>query len=76
MMRISQRIQLKKTITWSIISFVVTAAAGWILTGDLVFGLGIGALDRVIKTGLYYIHERMWHKKYKDEKTARRIKNG
>lgn len=66
-MRASQRIQLKKTISWSVISFVITTIVGWLLTGDFAMGLGIGLIDRICKMGLYYAHERAWHKKYKEE---------
>lgn len=71
-MKTSQRIQLKKTITWTVISFLVTASVGWIVTGDIFIGLTVGAADRLIKMFLYYYHERMWHKKYKAAKKAKR----
>jgi uncharacterized membrane protein len=35
---------------------------GWIITGDLTVGLGIGGLELFSKMFLYYIHERIWYK--------------
>ena len=67
-MKISQKIQLLKTISWTVISATVTTLIGWTVTGSLVIGLSVGIADRVIKTVLYYIHERIWHKKYKAAK--------
>lgn len=61
----SQKIQLMKTITWAIISVIITSLIGWAVTGSIFIGLGIGITDRVIKMGIYYAHERFWHKKYK-----------
>lgn len=34
---------------------------GWVVTGDLNFGMTIGAADVVIKIVLYYFHERLWY---------------
>ncbi len=72
-MKTSQRIQLKKTITWTVISFFVTTGIGWAVTGNIFIGLTVGAADRVIKMILYYWHERYWHKKYKAAKKAKKI---
>jgi uncharacterized membrane protein len=51
-----------KTITWRIIGFLDTIIMGWIITGDLTVGLGIGGLELFSKMFLYYIHERIWYK--------------
>lgn len=69
-LRISEKIQIKKTISWTIISFIVVSIAGWIYYGDVVIGLGIGLGDRIVKIGMYYVHERYWHSKYKEAKKA------
>ncbi len=69
-LKISEKIQIKKTISWTILSFLVVAIIGCVMTGDLMIGLGIGAADRIIKIGLYYWHERYWHGKYKEAKRA------
>jgi uncharacterized membrane protein len=37
-------------------------ALGWIITGNPIMGLKIGALELLTKFILYYIHERIWVK--------------
>ena len=36
-------------------------AIAWIVTGDPLMGLSIGALEVFTKTLLYYLHERVWY---------------
>jgi len=67
-MKVSQKIQLIKTITWAVLSMSITAAVTFVLTGDWRIAAAVGLVDRVIKMGVYYWHERHWHKKYKSEK--------
>ncbi|KKK76403.1 hypothetical protein LCGC14_2863990 [marine sediment metagenome] len=64
----SQSIQLKKTVTWAIISFTITGGVTWAYTGNFFAGLTVGLIDRIIKVFVYYWHERKWHKRYKEEK--------
>lgn len=69
-LKISEKIQIKKTISWTLISFTVITIIGWIYYGDFVIGLGLGLGDRILKIGMYYWHERYWHRKYKEAKRA------
>lgn len=50
-----------KAITWRIVASLTTFIIGWTITGDLNFGMAIGAADVVIKIVLYYLHERAWY---------------
>lgn len=68
---LSHKIQLWKTVTWSIISVTITTIIAWLITGSVAFGVTIGIADRLIKMLVYFVHERFWHKKYK---TAKRLK--
>jgi len=68
----SQRIQIKKTLSWTVISIIITTLIGWMLTGNFYIGAGIGLADRAVKMGIYYAHERFWHGKYKAQKAAKR----
>ncbi|MFB6343052.1 DUF2061 domain-containing protein [Saccharicrinis sp. FJH62] len=52
---------LAKAITWRIIASLTTFIIGWIVTGNLDFGMAIGAADVIIKLVLYYLHERAWY---------------
>lgn len=60
-MSVSPKRHLAKAITWRVVASTTTFAIGWIVTGDLNFGMAIGAADVVIKIALYYLHERLWY---------------
>lgn len=66
----SQRIQLKKTIVWTIISMSITFLVVFAFTGSWEWGATITLTERVIKTLVYYPHERFWHRKYKELKSG------
>ena len=61
----SQRIQSKKTVSWTLISVTITFLVVWIVTGSWEWGAAASFTERIIKIILYYPHERYWHKKYK-----------
>ncbi|WP_346857514.1 DUF2061 domain-containing protein [uncultured Draconibacterium sp.] len=60
-MSVLPRRHLAKAITWRIVASLTTFLIGWIVTGDLNFGMAIGAADVLIKIALYYFHERLWY---------------
>jgi len=51
-----------KTISWRIIGTIDTTLLAWLIVGDPVIGLQIGAVELVTKMALYYLHEKVWHK--------------
>jgi uncharacterized membrane protein len=53
---------LLKTISWRAVGTIDTIILGWIITGDPLTGLKIGALEVLTKMTLYFIHERVWYK--------------
>ncbi len=53
---------IAKAITWRVVASLTTFFLGWIVTGNIDFGLIIGASDAIIKIILYYFHERLWHR--------------
>ena len=55
--------RIKRAFSARVISLIVTAVVGWLVTGNPVIGLTIGAVDTLIKLGLYYTHESIWEKK-------------
>jgi|TARA_Y100001938_G_C8030070_1_gene400157 uncharacterized membrane protein len=59
---ISKTRSILKAISWRVVGTLDTMALGWIITGNPVMGLKIGALELVTKFVLYYIHERIWIK--------------
>lgn len=56
----ARRLHLMKTATWRIIASLTTFFLGWAITGNLNIGLTLGISDVVIKSFLYYAHERAW----------------
>lgn len=61
----SEKIRIKKTISWTIISATITFFVTWAITGSWEFGLSVSISGRIIKIFAYYRHERFWHRKYK-----------
>ena len=49
-----------KAISWRIVGTLDTMILGWVITGNPLIGLKIGALELITKFVLYYIHERIW----------------
>jgi len=59
-MKVTKLRSLLKTFSWRIVGTLDTMALGWLITGDCLVGLKIGALELVTKFVLYYLHERVW----------------
>lgn len=58
--KLYKRVRLQKTISWRIISVITATISAWIITGSITTGLSIGVVDLIIKSALYYIHEKQW----------------
>lgn len=69
-LHVSEKIQMKKTASWTIISTSITFIVVFAFTGSWEFGLGISLTERIIKVVAYYRHERYWHRIYKEAKKA------
>ena len=59
---INKRRHIAKTITWRIIGTLDTMLLGWLISGDPLIGIQIGALELFTKMILYYFHERAWYR--------------
>jgi len=59
---VNHRRHLAKALSWRVIGTVDTVILGWIISGDPLIGIKIGAVELVSKVFLYYIHERAWYK--------------
>jgi len=55
--------RLKRACSARVISLIVTALVAWLVTGNPLVGITIGAVDTLIKLGLYYTHETIWERK-------------
>ena len=54
---------LKKTITWRIIATTTSITIAYTITGSIGIGFTIGLAETIIKSILYYLHEKYWEKK-------------
>ena len=59
-MKVTRTRSVFKAISWGIVGTLDTMALGWIITGNPIMGLKIGALELFTKFILYYVHERIW----------------
>jgi uncharacterized membrane protein len=69
-----------KTLTWRIISLMLSFLIGFLITGSFEMGGLFAIFDFTIKSGLYYFHERYWNKytigrirKIKNKKNVKKI---
>ena len=58
----SRKRHLFKTVTWRIIGTLDTILLSWLISGNPLTGLKIGAAEVVTKMILYYFHERAWYR--------------
>lgn len=61
-MSASRKRSLVKTLSWRVIATVGTVVLVYIFTGELALSLGIGSVDVISKTIMYYLHERAWNR--------------
>ena len=52
---------LAKAFSYRILGSVSTGVIFYLFTGKGTLSVGAGALDMVIKIGLYFLHERLWN---------------
>jgi len=52
---------IAKTISWRLLATLITILLALMFTKDLGISTLIGALELVIKTIVYFIHERAWN---------------
>ena len=52
---------IAKAISYRVLASVCTSVIFYILSGNLTLSLGAGALDSVVKLGIYFLHERIWN---------------
>ena len=57
-----KKIRWQKTLSWRIISILTATLSAWVITGSATVGLTIGGVDMIIKSFLYYFHEKKWER--------------
>ena len=55
-----ERKRLFKTVTWRILAVSATIIISLVFTHSINISLGIGTVDAILKTIMYYLHERAW----------------
>jgi len=64
-----------KTISYRILTSLLTFMIAWIITGNIHAALGIGSIEVILKMIVYYYHERFWFKKIRFRKEISRPPN-
>ena len=59
---VSKKRHLAKAVSWRTVGTIDTMLLGWMISGDPMIGIKIGAVELVTKILLYYAHERAWYK--------------
>ena len=59
---VAKKRHLAKAVSWRVIGTLDTMLLGWLISGDPMVGVKIGAVELVTKIILYYGHERAWYK--------------
>jgi uncharacterized membrane protein len=52
---------IAKAFSYRILGSMTTGALFFFYSGQLALSVGAGALDMVLKIGLYFVHERVWN---------------
>ncbi|UCF58413.1 MAG: DUF2061 domain-containing protein [Candidatus Bathyarchaeota archaeon] len=52
---------LVKSITWRVVATLTTILLVFLFTGNIVVSTSVGALEFLVKTVIYYLHERVWN---------------
>jgi len=52
---------LVKAISWRLVATVTTIFLVFVFSKDLALGTMVGITELVVKTIVYYVHERMWN---------------
>lgn len=53
---------IAKSVSYRILGTAVTFLVALLITRQVELALGIGLTDTVMKTGLFYFHERLWNR--------------
>ena len=53
---------LLKSLTWRIISTIVSFTLIWLITGNMLIAANIAVINFFLKYILFYIHERIWER--------------
>lgn len=53
---------ISKAISWRLAATLTTILLVYAFTGNIVLGSSVGAAELIVKTLVYYVHERVWNR--------------
>jgi len=59
-LRESKLRSILKAVSYRVVGTITTWLIAFVVTGDAAIALAIGAVEPVVKTLVYYLHERAW----------------
>ena len=71
----SRKRHIAKTVTWRMVGTIDTMILSWIISGNPLVGVKIGAGELITKMLFYYLHERAWYRINFGLTTRREIKD-
>lgn len=63
---------MKKTISFTVMHFIIAFSVAWLLTGDIVVGGLVALVEPAVNSIAYYFHERIWNKSELKEPAVQR----
>ena len=51
---------IAKAVSYRVLGSASTVLIFYVLSRDIKMSFGAGALDSVVKIGMYFLHERLW----------------
>lgn len=61
---------LEKTITYSIMHFIVAFLVAYSVSGDIRIAMAISLIEPAVQTVAYFFHEKAWKKAEEKHKVA------
>jgi uncharacterized membrane protein len=52
---------LAKAVSYRVLGSMGTMLVVFCFSGNMTLSVGVGALDMLLKIGLYFLHERLWN---------------
>ena len=68
--------RLAKSGTYCILHITVATAVAYALSGDWRVALGIGLIEPLVQTGVFYMHETAWESTSFRERVAYAVRHG
>lgn len=56
----AQKRAIAKTICYRLFMLLITVTVAWAIVGDVEAAVNIGIVTNLLKTGTYYLYERLW----------------